>query len=97
MKQQEIKTLPLENDVMIIIGSKESANTKRLYEISKSLNKQSYRVNSTREIKRGWFKKVKTVGITAGASTPEATIREIISHIAYLSRQSDIRPPLGCQ
>jgi 4-hydroxy-3-methylbut-2-enyl diphosphate reductase len=42
IKQNEIKTMPLENSVMIIIGSKTSANTKRIYEISKSLNPHSY-------------------------------------------------------
>ena len=81
IKQDEIKTMPLENDVMIIIGSKASANTKRLYEISKALNKKSYWVSSGKEIKKTWLVKAKNVGITAGASTPESTIREIIQKI----------------
>ncbi|MDD5291827.1 MAG: 4-hydroxy-3-methylbut-2-enyl diphosphate reductase [Candidatus Omnitrophica bacterium] len=80
-KQEEIKTMPLVNDVMIIIGSKTSANTKRLYEISKSLNKNSYWVNSGNGIMRKWFENKKSVGITAGASTPESTTREIIKYI----------------
>ncbi|MEW6101712.1 MAG: 4-hydroxy-3-methylbut-2-enyl diphosphate reductase, partial [Candidatus Omnitrophota bacterium] len=46
IKQQEMKRMPRENEVMIIIGSRTSANTKRLYEISKSLNKRSYWVES---------------------------------------------------
>lgn len=55
LKQEEIKVMPQENDVMIIIGSKNSANTRRLYEISKSLNKKSYWVNSKGEVKSDWF------------------------------------------
>ena len=83
-KQEEIKRMPLENDVMIIIGSKSSANTKRLYEISRTLNKKSWWVSSKEEIKPAWFKGAQTVGITAGASTPEYTIKDIVSYIRAL-------------
>jgi len=83
-KQEEIMTMPKENDVMIIIGSKKSANTKRLYEIARSLNKNSWWVNSRGEIKSGWFKGADSVGITAGASTPEETIQDIARHIRSL-------------
>ena len=85
MKQNEIKIMPLKNDVMIIIGSKTSANTKRIYEISKSLNKKSYWINSSSEIKKNWINKAKNVGITAGASTPESTIQEVTQKIRRFS------------
>jgi 4-hydroxy-3-methylbut-2-enyl diphosphate reductase len=81
IKQSEVKTMPLKNTVMIIIGSKASANTKRIYEISKSLNSKSYWVNSAKEIKKNWLINAKSVGITAGASTPESSIKEIIAKI----------------
>ncbi|MDD3274971.1 MAG: 4-hydroxy-3-methylbut-2-enyl diphosphate reductase, partial [Candidatus Omnitrophica bacterium] len=77
IKQEEIKSLPKENSVVIIIGSKTSANTKRLYEISHSINPRSYRVNSSGEIKKSWLKGAESVGITAGASTPESSIKEV--------------------
>ncbi|MFA5350470.1 MAG: 4-hydroxy-3-methylbut-2-enyl diphosphate reductase [Candidatus Omnitrophota bacterium] len=83
-KQDEIKVMPLKNDVMIIIGSKTSANTKRIYEISKSLNKRSYWVNSSNQIKDSWLAKAKNTGITAGASTPESTIQEVVQKIKAL-------------
>jgi 4-hydroxy-3-methylbut-2-enyl diphosphate reductase len=84
IKQTEIKNMPVKNDLMIIIGSKESANTKRLYEISKSLNKKSYWIESTKDIKDTWFKGIKSVGITAGASTPDETTQEVIKYINNL-------------
>jgi len=84
IKQQEIKTLPLENDVVIVIGSKNSANTKRLYEISKSLNKRSYWINATKDIKKVWFRQAKSVGITSGASTPDSATESIIKYIEKL-------------
>jgi 4-hydroxy-3-methylbut-2-enyl diphosphate reductase len=83
-KQKEIKQMPLKNDVMIIIGSKTSANTKRLYEISKSLNKNSHWIQSAKDLKKSWFKKVKNVGITAGASTPQETISLVVNGIKKL-------------
>jgi 4-hydroxy-3-methylbut-2-enyl diphosphate reductase len=82
IKQAEIKTMPLNNEVMIIIGSKKSANTKRLYEIAKSLNKNSYWVSSKKEISPVWFRGAKRVGVTAGASTPASTIKDIVTYIS---------------
>jgi 4-hydroxy-3-methylbut-2-enyl diphosphate reductase len=80
-KQNEVKVMPLKNTVMIIIGSKTSANTKRIFQISKSLNKNSYWVNSAQEIKKGWLVNAKNVGVSAGASTPETTIRDVLLRI----------------
>ena len=84
IKQQELKKMPLENVVMIIIGSKTSANTRRLYEISKSLNKRSYWVQSRKDIKPEWFKGMHSVGITAGASTPDSTTQAVIAYIKQI-------------
>jgi 4-hydroxy-3-methylbut-2-en-1-yl diphosphate reductase len=86
IKQQEIKTMPLKNDVMVIIGSKASANTRRLCEISKTLNKRTYRVRSEQEIKPAWFRNAETVGITAGASTPEWITKKVIQRIRSFNR-----------
>ena len=80
-KQEEIRIMPAQNDVMIIIGSKTSANTRRLYEISKAINKRTYWISSKKDIKFSWLKGAKCVGITAGASTPDSTTREIIKYI----------------
>ena len=80
-KQKEIKAMAAKNNLMIIIGSKTSANTKRLYEISKSINKQTIWIQSKDEIKPIWFKGISSVGITAGASTPEDTTQAVIKRI----------------
>lgn len=80
-KQAEVRLMPLKNDVMIIIGSKASANTKRLYEISKTLNKRSHWINSKKDLKKSWFRGAKSVGITAGASTPDYITYQIIAAV----------------
>lgn len=84
IKQKEAQTMPLLNDVMITIGSKSSANTKRLYQISKALNKRSYWIQTGAEVKSEWFKEAHSVGIMAGASTPDATTRDVIARIKAL-------------
>jgi len=84
VKQKEIKAMSLKNDVIIIIGSRTSANTKRLYQIAKSLNKRSYWIQSRDEIKKSWFSNTQSVGIMAGASTPDYTTKDVIKYIASL-------------
>lgn len=85
IKQEEIKNMPLKNDLMVIIGSRSSANTKRLYEISKSINYRSHWVQSIKDIKPVWFEGIKTVGISAGASTPDNTTEEVITYIKKIT------------
>ncbi|MDP2905246.1 MAG: 4-hydroxy-3-methylbut-2-enyl diphosphate reductase [Candidatus Omnitrophota bacterium] len=85
VKQQEIRIMPLENNVMLIIGSRSSANTRRLYEISRSLNRKSYWINSKKDIRRAWFSGAKSVGVTAGASTPDSTIKDVVSCLLRLN------------
>jgi len=85
-KQTEIKRLPKENDLVIIIGSKTSANTKRLYNISKSFNRNTYWVQSDKDLKAAWFKHARSVGVTAGASTPGYTTDRVIKKIKKIAK-----------
>jgi 4-hydroxy-3-methylbut-2-enyl diphosphate reductase len=86
-KQKEIKTLAGENDLVIVIGSKTSANTKRLYQIAHRKNPNSYWINSQKSIKKDWFKNVRTVAISAGASTPPQTIKGIADYIRTIDKK----------
>jgi 4-hydroxy-3-methylbut-2-enyl diphosphate reductase len=80
-KQNEVKTMPYNNDLILVIGSKASANTKRLYQISKKINPRTYWIENDKKINPGWFKDVKSVGITAGASTPENIIHSVVNKL----------------
>ncbi|MBN2482862.1 MAG: 4-hydroxy-3-methylbut-2-enyl diphosphate reductase [Candidatus Omnitrophica bacterium] len=81
IKQKEILTLPLENDVILVIGSKMSANTRRLYELARGLNRRTYWIQSKKELRKRWFKNTRSVGITAGASTPDKITNEIVAYL----------------
>ena len=74
--QEQIKTLAVESDVMLIIGSFTSANSKRLTLLSKLINKNTYQVTCANDVNVKWFKNCKSVGISAGASTPDYLIEE---------------------
>ncbi|MEI6971046.1 MAG: 4-hydroxy-3-methylbut-2-enyl diphosphate reductase [bacterium] len=84
-KQQEIMSLAKGNDVVVVIGSETSANTKRLREISSSVNRRTHMVGSVKDIDPRWFRGCRSVGVSAGASTPESAIREVVGHIAGLN------------
>ncbi|MGQ9665315.1 MAG: 4-hydroxy-3-methylbut-2-enyl diphosphate reductase [bacterium] len=67
-------------DMMIVIGGKNSANTTRLYQICKSI-KPSYHIESVDDINQKWFKGINSVGITAGASTPDDQIKKVVKYL----------------
>jgi len=67
-----------EVDLMLVIGGRNSANTKRLYEICKE-KITTHWITEKSEIQKEWFEKIGTVGITAGASTPKEQIESVVS------------------
>ncbi len=82
--QEQIKELAPNNDIMIIVGSYTSANTKRLHQVSLTMNPNSYMVESTDDIKAEWFENAASVGVSAGASSPDDLIKEVIEHLKSL-------------
>ena len=87
VRQEEVRELAPRVDVMIIIGGKNSGNTTRLYKIAKSLNDRSYHIETEKELKREWFENAKTVGVSAGASTPKWIIDKVVNRIYELTEK----------
>ncbi len=83
--QDEIRTMPYENDVMVIIGSLTSANTCRLTEISRNINPRTHQVASAAELEPEWFVGARTVGVSAGASTPDWIIDEVVEALEQMN------------
>jgi len=79
--QDAAKELAKRADVMIVVGGKQSSNTKQLHSICKSFCSDSYHIESKDELQKEWFDGKKLCGVTAGASTPEWIIEEIIGKI----------------
>jgi len=82
--QDAVRELSQKADIMIIIGGKNSSNTKQLYLISKQNCKDSYLIENQDELKKEWFEKKNLCGVSAGASTPEWLIQNIIDKIKQI-------------
>ena len=82
--QDAVKDLSKKADVMIIIGGKNSSNTKQLYLISKQNCNDSYLIENEDELNPEWFKNKNLCGVSAGASTPEWLIQNIIKKIKQI-------------
>ena len=84
---ERIKELSVNCDLMIVIGSFTSANSKRLTELAVQRNDNSYQVTGKEDLKKEWFYNVKNVGISAGASTPDYLIEEVKTQIKEFERE----------
>ncbi|PIU83662.1 MAG: 4-hydroxy-3-methylbut-2-enyl diphosphate reductase [Elusimicrobia bacterium CG06_land_8_20_14_3_00_38_11] len=87
-RQKEAMKMAKKCDVVVIIGGKNSANTKRLASISKKIQKKTYHIETARDLKNKWLKDVEYVGIVAGASTPDWIIKEVIRKIKKEDREA---------
>ncbi|MEO2069290.1 MAG: 4-hydroxy-3-methylbut-2-enyl diphosphate reductase [Desulfurobacteriaceae bacterium] len=90
VRQKEARELAKSVDVMLIVGGRNSSNTTKLYQISKSVNERSYHIESKEEVSKSWFVGARSVGITAGASTPQWVIKEVIDYIKDLCKGGEI-------
>jgi 4-hydroxy-3-methylbut-2-enyl diphosphate reductase len=79
--QDAARQLARKSDIMIVIGGKNSSNTKQLHNICKEFCKDSFLIENEKEIENRWFENKKLCGVTAGASTPDWIIQKVIGKI----------------
>ena len=82
-RQTEAQSIANEVDVMIVIGDKHSSNTQKLFEICHSACENTYYIQTLDDLDTNQLKSVKTVGITAGASTPNNIIEEVQNYVRF--------------
>ena len=90
VRQKAVEDLAIKVEVMVIVGDTKSSNTKKLYEISRKLNDNSYLVENEGQLDLSIFRDKEVVGITAGASTPEETIMNIEKKIRGIYKMSNV-------
>src|SRR5438034_302212 len=85
-RQEAVKDLVPEADLVLVLGSRNSSNSQRLAEIARSAGKAAYLIDGVHELRDEWFRGVKTVLVTAGASAPEDVVelcvRQLREHFA---------------
>ncbi len=83
-RQDAVKKLASECDLVIVVGSPNSSNSNRLREVASLRGVEAYMVDNANELQLSWFVNKKIVGITAGASAPEVLVKEVVNKIKGL-------------
>lgn len=84
MRQQEVRELAGEVDAMVVVGGRNSSNTNRLAEISKSMGAPTFLIETDDEIDADAFERFEKIGVTAGASTPKWVIEKVVEKLKAL-------------
>lgn len=80
-RQVAVRALAPEADLVLVVGSKNSSNSRRLTEISEAVGTRAILIDDKSELEDEWFENVETVLITAGASAPEYLVRDLLLHL----------------
>ena len=89
-RQDAVKALAQESDVVLVVGSPNSSNSNRLREVAENQGVPAYMVDNAHELKPEWVAGKAVVGVTAGASAPEVLVREVIEKLRALGA-GDVR------
>ncbi|NIG87881.1 4-hydroxy-3-methylbut-2-enyl diphosphate reductase [Serratia symbiotica] len=83
-RQEAVRNLADDADVVLVVGSKNSSNSNRLAELAQRVGKPAYLIDSASDIQEAWLSQVSNIGVTAGASAPDVLVQEVISRLKAL-------------
>lgn len=86
-RQQAVRELAKQSQLVLVIGSKNSSNSNRLAELASRMGVQSRLIDGPEDIDASWLEGVETIGITAGASAPEVLVQSVILHLKGLATE----------
>ncbi|MAK90535.1 MAG: 4-hydroxy-3-methylbut-2-enyl diphosphate reductase [Oleibacter sp.] len=87
-RQDAVKTLASDCDLLLVVGSPNSSNSNRLRELGERMGAKAYLIDSAAEIQQEWLEGVKAVGITAGASAPEVLVKEVVDTLVAMGGEA---------
>ncbi|MGI4778944.1 MAG: 4-hydroxy-3-methylbut-2-enyl diphosphate reductase [Janthinobacterium lividum] len=87
-RQDAVKIMSPQVDILIVVGSPTSSNSNRLRELAQRLDTESYMVDSADELQPAWFEGKSRVGLTAGASAPDVLVQDVIDRLRALGAVS---------
>ena len=87
-RQDAVKFMAPQVEVVIVVGSRSSSNTNRLRELAATLGSTTYQVDSAAELKAQWIAGKTRIGVTSGASAPEALVRDVVDRLKALGAKS---------
>ena len=80
-RQDSVKAIINNSDMLLVLGSKNSSNSNRLREIAEKNKKPAYLIDGVNDINPAWLNGINSIGITAGASAPEILVQEVVSYL----------------
>ena len=80
-RQQAVKNVAHNADLVLVVGSNNSSNSNRLVEVSRNLSTNAYLIDNSNAIKPEWLNGVSTVAVTAGASAPEVLVEDVVAYL----------------
>ncbi|AIM20263.1 4-hydroxy-3-methylbut-2-enyl diphosphate reductase [Serratia sp. OLHL2] len=83
-RQEAVRNLAGDADVVLVVGSKNSSNSNRLAELAQRVGKPAYLIDSAADIQESWLSEARNIGVTAGASAPDVLVQEVISRLKAL-------------
>jgi 4-hydroxy-3-methylbut-2-enyl diphosphate reductase len=83
-RQDAVKFMAPQCDLVVVVGSPNSSNSNRLREVAQNLGREAYLVDSADEIQPAWLQGKRSIGVTAGASAPEVLVHEVIMRLQSL-------------
>ncbi|AKA39206.1 4-hydroxy-3-methylbut-2-enyl diphosphate reductase [Yersinia ruckeri] len=89
-RQEAVRNLADEADVVLVVGSKNSSNSNRLAELAQRMGKAAYLIDSADDIQESWLSHVSCIGVTAGASAPDILVQQVISRLQALGAGQSI-------
>jgi 4-hydroxy-3-methylbut-2-enyl diphosphate reductase len=89
-RQDAVKQLALECDLVLVVGSPNSSNSNRLAELAQRIGASAHLIDSADDIEPGWLAGRRAVGVTAGASAPEVLVQSVIARLQGLGAQAPV-------
>jgi len=89
-RQDAVKQLALECDLVLVVGSPNSSNSNRLAELAERIGASAHLIDSADDIEPGWLEGRRAVGVTAGASAPEVLVRRVVERLQSLGAEAPV-------
>ncbi|MGE4800898.1 4-hydroxy-3-methylbut-2-enyl diphosphate reductase [Yersinia hibernica] len=83
-RQEAVRNLANDADVVLVVGSKNSSNSNRLAELAQRMGKSAYLIDSAADIQESWLENAACIGVTAGASAPDILVQQVIARLQTL-------------
>lgn len=95
-RQEAVRNLAMNADLVLVVGSKNSSNSNRLVELTRRIGKPAYLIDNASDIRESWLYGAYTIGVTAGASAPHILVQKVIAYLQALdNKEKEVEELIG--